>query len=71
MKSVRAAFGITGAALALAAAGLLGGCYESSEVALHQPGVYAGKPDSDAVLRPSAEAREALKERFRQIQTDR
>ena len=68
MKKIRAALGVAAAA---ALAGLAGGCYESPEVALHQPGVYAGKPDSDAVVHPSAEAREALKKRFRQIQTDR
>ena len=56
----------------IALAGAMSGCYESAdEVSLHQPGVYSGKRDSDAVMRPSAEARAALKERFHQIQTDR
>ena len=65
---MRFAFSILGVALA----GAMSGCYQSAdEVALHQPGVYSGKPDSDAVMRPSAESRAALKERFRQIQTDR
>ena len=56
----------------LLAAGAASGCYESAgEVALHQPGVYSGKRDSDAILHPSEESRAALKERFRRGQTDR
>ena len=56
----------------LLAAGAAAGCYESAdEVALHQPGVYAGKRDSDAILHPDEKSRAALKERFRLGQTDR
>ena len=48
------------------------GCYrEADDVALHQPGQYTGKADSAAILRPSDDARAALKERFRLTQTDR
>ena len=68
MKPARSVFGIAAAALA---AVLASGCYESPEVAMHEPGVYKGKPDSDAIMRPSAEAREALKERLRLTQSDR
>lgn len=66
---MKAAFALAAALLTAAA---LSGCYEAADqVALHQPGVYTGKRDSDAVLRPSDAARAALKERFRQTQTDR
>ena len=66
---MRFAFPILAVALA---AGAVSGCYESAdEVALHQPGVYTGKRDSDAIMHPNDEARAALKERFRLGQTDR
>jgi hypothetical protein len=58
-------------AAVFAAAAALSGCYESGDVSLHSPGVYKGKPDSAAVLSPSADARDALRARFRAGQTDR
>jgi hypothetical protein len=58
-------------ALVFAAAAALSGCYESGDVSLHSPGVYKGKPDSAAVMSPSADARDALRARFRAGQTDR
>ena len=68
-RPILSAFSI---AAMLVAGGIMSGCYESADdVALHQPGAYLGKRDSDAVLHPGDEARAALKERFRQIQTDR
>ena len=64
----RKALLLIGALAAVASAG----CYRSADdVALHQPGQYTGKADSEAILRPSDEARTALKERFRLTQTDR
>jgi len=47
----------------------LAGCYEDTEVVLHEPGQYKGKPDQHSL---SADAREELlKQRFLAVQTDR
>ncbi len=60
-----------GALLFVAAAALAAsGCYEDTAVTLHTPGVYKGKPDSrDAT--PDGGRTDALRERFRLVQTDR
>ncbi|NIR31991.1 MAG: hypothetical protein GWN84_22335 [Gammaproteobacteria bacterium] len=48
----------------------LGGCYETNEVTVHQPGEYKGK--SDPLLEQQASAREeSLQKRFELVQTDR
>ncbi len=45
------------------------GCYEDTDVTLHEAGVYKGKPDSHV---KSYEARaDILARRFQQVQTDR
>lgn len=55
--------------LALLVALGLTACYESTDVTLHEPGVYKGKVDEHAL---SAEERaQVLKQRFIQVQTDR
>lgn len=47
----------------------LSGCYEDTDVTLHEPGVYKGSPDEHAL---SAEERaDILAKRFNQVQTDR
>lgn len=47
----------------------LSGCYEDTDVTLHEPGVYKGSPDEHAL---SAEERaDVLAKRFNQVQTDR
>lgn len=47
----------------------LAGCYEDTDVTLHEAGEYKGKSDEHAL---SAEEREQkLKERFLAVQTDR
>lgn len=49
---------------------LLAGCYDDTEVTVHEPGVYKG--DTDPLLNKDAEARAAtLEERFNLVQTDR
>ncbi|MBL4638025.1 MAG: hypothetical protein JKY76_01555 [Proteobacteria bacterium] len=47
----------------------LAGCYEDTDVTLHEAGVYKGSVDQHAL---TAQEREAvLKKRFKQVQTDR
>lgn len=50
---------------------LLSGCYESSDVKIHEPGQYKGKTDSTAVMQPNDDQLAALRERFKTVQTDR
>lgn len=45
------------------------GCYESTEVTLHEPGVYKGKIDKHD--QTQAERDEILKKRIIAVQTDR
>ncbi len=47
----------------------LTGCYEDTDVVLHQPGVYKGKVDQHA--RTAQQRAVLLEQRFRQVQTDR
>ncbi len=61
--------GILAVALFVSAAGL-SGCYEDTDVTVHEPGKYKG--DQDPLLSQQASARdEALKKRFQIVQTDR
>ena len=57
------------AAAAVLSAGLAG-CWDSTEVTVHNPGEYKGQPDP--LLAQSASARaETLTKRFESVQTDR
>ncbi|MDX1512778.1 MAG: hypothetical protein R3174_03450 [Gammaproteobacteria bacterium] len=61
--------GIVAAAVVIASAGL-SGCWEDSEVTVHEPGKYKGM--KDPLLTQQASARdEALKKRFELVQVDR
>jgi len=63
---------MTGRASALLLAGLLlGGCYESPDVTLYEPGVYKG--EDDPLLEKSADPahQEQLSRRLARGQTDR
>lgn len=56
--------------LAAAIAVMLTGCWEDTDVTLHEPGEYKGA--RDPLLHPGAASRdEALQARFRLVQTDR
>ncbi len=50
---------------------VMGACYESPGVALHEPGVYKGTVDPLLAKQRSPEQQKILRERFAQIQTDR
>lgn len=47
----------------------LAGCYEDTDVTLHEPGVYKGS--DDAQIASDEERAETLERRFNQVQTDR
>jgi len=47
----------------------LAGCYESTDVKMHKPGVYEGP--KDPLLQGQAARRDQLKKRFTLVQTDR
>lgn len=49
----------------------LGGCYESPDVTVYEPGVYKGKPDPLLEKSRSKERQQQLVERFNAVQTDR
>jgi hypothetical protein len=55
-------------ALALA---LLVGCYESADIAFHEPRVYKGKQDPLLAKQRQPEQQQQLIERFNKVQTDR
>ncbi len=48
---------------------LVAGCYESTDVTLHEPGVYKGKVDKHE--QTPAEREEILRQRILDVQTDR
>lgn len=50
---------------------VFGGCYESTDMNYHEPGVYKGRTDPllNGLKRPEQQQR--LVERFRKVQTDR
>ncbi|MGA8258832.1 MAG: hypothetical protein WB783_01320 [Arenicellales bacterium] len=59
-----------GILVALGLAVLLAGCYRSSDVTIHEPGVYKG--NTDPLLKGDANARDAkLADRFNLVQKDR
>jgi hypothetical protein len=51
-------------------AGLLTGCYESSDITVYEPGEYKGKRDPLLSQDPGQRA-ETLAKRFEMVQTDR
>ena len=53
----------------VATALLVAGCYESTEVTLHEPGAYRG--EKDPLLADAASRQEALRKRFELVQLDR
>ena len=59
---------ITAAALM---AGILWGCYESPDIAIHEPGVYKGKQDPLLAKERQPAQKEILVERISKVQTDR
>ncbi len=48
----------------------LAGCYESTDITVHSPGVYKGAHDP-LLDRPVAERSAALKKRFQLVQVER
>ncbi len=59
------------AAAVLAIALLLGGCYESPDVTLHEPGEYKGPDDPFLEKAADPEHQEQLQQRLARGQTDR
>jgi hypothetical protein len=57
--------------LLLTGTAALSGCYQSTDVSLHEPGEYKGKKDPLLAYEGSAEQQQKLLERFKQVQTDR
>ncbi len=55
-------------ALTLAA---LGGCYQSPDTHIYEPGVYKGGSDPLLTLEKTPKQQQRLQERFSLIQTDR
>lgn len=49
----------------------LGGCYESPDVTVYEPGVYKGKSDPLLEKQRTQERQQQLVERFNTVQTDR
>jgi hypothetical protein len=52
-------------------AGILWGCYESPDIAIHKPGVYKGKQDPLLAKERQPAQKKLLVERFNRVQTDR
>jgi len=50
---------------------VLAGCHEPVSVTVYEPGEYKGAPDPLLKTLAKAEHRDALKERFATVQTDR
>jgi len=65
--------GKTAAVAMVCAAALvsLGGCYESPDVTVYQPGVYKGSRDPLLALERTDKQQQRLQERFKMVQTDR
>lgn len=59
--------------LALVMAGLsaLAGCYEDTDVTLHEQGVYKGEADPLLQVEADNQHQQQLRERFRNVQADR
>lgn len=49
----------------------LGACYESPKVTIHVPGKFKGATDPMLISQRSCDQHEALRRRFKQVQTDR
>lgn len=62
--------GLLFSALVIALTGL-GGCYESPDVTLYEPGVYKGEEDPFLEKAADPEHQEALRQRLARGQTDR
>ncbi len=58
------------AALLVLPALALGGCWESGDVVMHEPGQYKGRPDPLA-RQAAAERAPSLQKRFELVQKDR
>ncbi|MEJ2286423.1 MAG: hypothetical protein P8X85_22830 [Desulfobacterales bacterium] len=52
------------------AVAILWGCYESADIAFHEPGIYKGRRDPLLDQRRPEEQQQLI-ERFKKIQTDR
>ena len=50
---------------------LLSGCWESSDVTMHEQGVYKGRDDPLLDPKLTAEREDTLKKRFQLVQVDR
>lgn len=59
---------VVGWAVAVAA---LAGCYESPDATNYEPGVYKGKSDPLLAKQKKEARKEALRQRFETVQTDR
>lgn len=49
----------------------LGGCYESTDVAIYEPHVYKGERDSERIMQMPPPLEEELSQRLQRGQTDR
>lgn len=59
------------AAAVVAASVALAGCYEDTDVTVHEPGEYKGMKDPFVESKSAAAREETLQERFQMVQTDR
>ncbi len=59
------------AIITLAAAVMLTACYESTDVTVHEPGVYKGAKDPILSKHRMPDQQQALRERFALVQPDR
>jgi len=55
----------------LASAVAMSGCYESTDVTVHEQGVYKGRKDPLLDAKSTAEREEVLQKRFQLVQADR
>jgi len=63
--------GRTLAAAVVAASAGLSGCWESTDVTVHEPGEYKGMKDPLVESKSAAAREETLQQRFQMVQTDR
>lgn len=52
-------------------AAAVGGCYESPDATVYEPGEYKGKHDPLLEKQTQTEQKDRLRERFNTVQTDR
>lgn len=62
---------LTVALLVAASAAILAGCYEDTDITLHDPGVYRGAKDPLLALQANPEQQARLVQRLREGQGDR